>query len=249
MIITDPNGNRLGLDPAGGLISEIAGGMYWEDETFYSLDEGGSPVPAWEDSADPIKRIHIPSPVSGNYSLQVIGTGVGEFEIDLAGIGGFLLSESVFSGTVTQGQVLNFSFTGTLQTGIVEGDYNGDGVVNGHDLTVWREQYGQLEQGLAADNDRDGDVDGEDFLSWQRGFSFNGIDEASVEVPEPSSFLPIGLGVLSYVFAGRPRTPSIATEPVWRQGFSVRLTTRFFQSIRVGQLLNFRVTPNLRTSE
>jgi hypothetical protein len=49
----------------------------------------------------------------------------------------------------------------------VPGDYDGNGVVDGRDLNVWRQQFG-LTQGVQADGDQDGDADGHDFLIWQR---------------------------------------------------------------------------------
>jgi hypothetical protein len=49
----------------------------------------------------------------------------------------------------------------------VPGDYDRNGVVDGRDLDVWRQQFGST-QGLNADGDQDGDVDGHDFLIWQR---------------------------------------------------------------------------------
>ncbi len=51
------------------------------------------------------------------------------------------------------------------------GDYNFDGTVDVGDLTVWSQLYGQSGWALDADGDRDGDVDGLDFLFWQRQFS------------------------------------------------------------------------------
>lgn len=49
------------------------------------------------------------------------------------------------------------------------GDYNGDLVVDGGDLTVWTSDYGSTEE-LAADSNCNGMIEGQDFLAWQRNF-------------------------------------------------------------------------------
>ena len=49
-------------------------------------------------------------------------------------------------------------------------DFNGDGVVNGLDLNIWLANVG-ITTGASVvqgDADSDGDVDGDDFLFWQR---------------------------------------------------------------------------------
>lgn len=61
------------------------------------------------------------------------------------------------------------------------GDFNGDGTVDGADLTRWRESFATS---AAADADGDGDSDGADFLAWQRGLVSNG---STVAVPEPTA--------------------------------------------------------------
>ena len=54
-----------------------------------------------------------------------------------------------------------------------DGDANGDGAVNDNDLAEWQTDFddgGQLPLVVeSADFDTDGDVDGSDFLDWQRG--------------------------------------------------------------------------------
>ncbi len=48
-------------------------------------------------------------------------------------------------------------------------DYDGDGLTNGQDLAVWRANIGDTSgPGMSADGNRNGHVDGEDFLLWQR---------------------------------------------------------------------------------
>jgi autotransporter-associated beta strand protein len=66
-------------------------------------------------------------------------------------------------------------------------DFNGDGVVDGDDLGVWRSQFGQTAEigPLAGDADGDQTVDGTDFLTWQRNITPTaGVGAAAV--PEPA---------------------------------------------------------------
>ena len=71
------------------------------------------------------------------------------------------------------------TITYTLPT--VEGDFTGDGVVDGADLLEWTMAFGQGDQ---ADFDEDGDSDGNDFLALQRAVSQQA--GATASVPEPA---------------------------------------------------------------
>ncbi len=64
-------------------------------------------------------------------------------------------------------------------------DFNRDRIVNGDDLTTWRSGF---ETSVTADADLDGDVDGFDFITWQRqlGRTSSAANAASV-VPEPAA--------------------------------------------------------------
>jgi hypothetical protein len=78
----------------------------------------------------------------------------------------------------------------TPGAGSVAGDYNGDGNVNGDDLTVWKTQYGQpLPAAPNADGNGDGVIDGGDFLFWQRAMGGGAGAAVASAVPEPGSAL------------------------------------------------------------
>jgi hypothetical protein len=70
------------------------------------------------------------------------------------------------------------------------GDYDNDGDVDGGDLTLWADSYGDpVAIGTAADGSSDGTINGRDFLLWQRHFG-EGVpspSEGVVSVPEPSA--------------------------------------------------------------
>ncbi len=66
-------------------------------------------------------------------------------------------------------------------------------------LSDWQNNFGG--QGPAGDADVDGDVDGADFLAWQRNFGISSSASASVSgvvVPEPTSSI---LAIVAAIFA------------------------------------------------
>ena len=83
----------------------------------------------------------------------------------------------------------NFVASFDLPATAVPGDYNSSGAVDGEDLTVWRNQFGQSGS-LTADGDADGDVDGADFLIWQEHFGESSASSSAINaVPEPAAWM------------------------------------------------------------
>jgi hypothetical protein len=75
------------------------------------------------------------------------------------------------------------------------GDFNLDDVVNDDDLLLWNLSFGRSGLDLAADGDNDGDIDGADYLVWQRGHGTLAAEPAPMRaVPEPAAWL---LGALA----------------------------------------------------
>jgi hypothetical protein len=67
-------------------------------------------------------------------------------------------------------------------------DFNADGVVDSNDLTLWRSGVASGgNEKVDGDADNDQDVDGADFLAWQRQLGSEPAIHASSTVPEPSS--------------------------------------------------------------
>lgn len=80
--------------------------------------------------------------------------------------------------------------------GVLDGDYNGDDIVDSADYTVWRDQLGLTGAGLAADGDGNGIVNADDYLVWRDNFgSF--ASSGPTLVPEPSSLLLIASVLLA----------------------------------------------------
>jgi hypothetical protein len=73
------------------------------------------------------------------------------------------------------------------------GDFDGNHVVDGADLTKWQMEFAV---GSGADADNDLDSDGADFLSWQRGLGLSAT-AAAPAVPEPGTLLIALLGAAS----------------------------------------------------
>ena len=92
---------------------------------------------------------------------------------------------------------------GTLSIGGVLGDYNGNGVVDAADYTVWRNALGRTGSGLAADGNGDKAVTQADYVVWKTNFgqhagSGSAADSPpSVAVPEPGSLQLILLSVIA----------------------------------------------------
>ena len=82
-------------------------------------------------------------------------------------------------------QMEAFAFLGADVTG----DYNGDGVVDVADYSVWRSTYGSDD--LRADGNDDGFVDAADYTIWRDNLS---PSVASLLVPEPMSFGLLTMG-------------------------------------------------------
>lgn len=68
------------------------------------------------------------------------------------------------------------------------GDANLDGSVNSLDLGIWQTNYGSFGGWSKGDFDGSGEVDGRDFLIWQRYVGFTAVPLANAHaVPEPST--------------------------------------------------------------
>ena len=86
-------------------------------------------------------------------------------------------------------------------------DFDGDGDVDGDDFLTWQASFG-IDAG--GDADADGDTDGDDFLIWQSEFG-PGSSSASAAVPEPHlDGAGAPHGDYGSVLSTRPNGPAIA---------------------------------------
>jgi hypothetical protein len=84
----------------------------------------------------------------------------------------------------------------------VPGDYNDDSMVDGADLIVWEDAFGDTGASQPADGDDDGDVDGADFLLWQQNVGASETLAAVAAVPEPAA-ASLGLFLASLTWRRR----------------------------------------------
>ncbi|TWT35282.1 hypothetical protein KOR34_01700 [Posidoniimonas corsicana] len=74
---------------------------------------------------------------------------------------------------------------------LLTGDYNGDGVVNAADYTVWRDSLGQdVAPGSGADGNGDGAVNQADYNVWRSNYGSSiggGLSPAASPAPEPGA--------------------------------------------------------------
>ncbi|WP_197526616.1 hypothetical protein [Botrimarina colliarenosi] len=73
----------------------------------------------------------------------------------------------------------------------LRGDYNGDGVVNAADYTVWRDQNGASGLLLSAEADGDGVVGPADYQVWRD--AYGGVSAAATAVPEPTAVAMVAM--------------------------------------------------------
>ncbi|QDT68756.1 hypothetical protein MalM25_16810 [Planctomycetes bacterium MalM25] len=114
--------------------------------------------------------------------------GLADNTLEAGGTVDFLLAFSGGEGDGSGGHDLwvdNVGVTGLFLA--VGGDFNGDGIVNAADYTVWRDHLGADESSLApGTGDGSGTVDQGDYALWHAGFgNFGSV--SSTTVPEVSS--------------------------------------------------------------
>ena len=71
---------------------------------------------------------------------------------------------------------------------VLQGDYDGDGKVDGADYTVWKEAFGSQGPNLHADGNRNHVVDAADYTIWRDAVSTAGTSSLEkLNVPEPGT--------------------------------------------------------------
>jgi len=87
-------------------------------------------------------------------------------------------------------------FTSVEELDIPDGDFDFDGDVDGADFLQWQRSFGSTVD-VAADSNGDAIVDALDLIPWQANFDITSSALATSSVPEPSVFALAALGLLT----------------------------------------------------
>ena len=150
---------------------------------------------------DPMLPDHFNVLLSTGGILNLDFTGAPDV-INSLSIDGSMLPIGIWGSVGSGAQFTSPLITGTgllqVTSTATPGDFDGDGDVDGDDLSEWQAAYNNTAGG---DADDDGDTDGRDFLTWQRNFTGANPLAAAAAVPEPNSLamllsalVAIGLG-------------------------------------------------------
>jgi autotransporter-associated beta strand protein len=98
---------------------------------------------------------------------------------------------------------------GLLAASAIAGDYNGDGVVNVADYTMWRSMQGTpVTPGTKADGNGNGIIDAGDYITWRKLISMVGGSSISgASIPEPTALL---LAIIALALLPARRSPLAA---------------------------------------
>jgi len=89
-------------------------------------------------------------------------------------------------------------FTSVEELNIPDGDYDFDADVDGADFLQWQRSFGSTTD-VAADNNGDAIVDGADLIPWQANFGAV-VALSAFSVPEPSTIVLAALGLLTVLY-------------------------------------------------
>ena len=95
---------------------------------------------------------------------------------------------------------------GTAPPLVVQGDYNGDMIVDAQDYTAWRGAFGgTVTPGTGADGNGNGVIDAADYVVWRNSFTAGSGSLAAV--PEPNGLM---LLIIAGVLLGSRRTSRLS---------------------------------------
>jgi hypothetical protein len=75
LLVTDPQGHRTGVDPRTGITYNEIPGAFYSVQAINSTDGSG-------ETSHPVKELYSSAPLSGDYKIQVIGTGNGSYALE-----------------------------------------------------------------------------------------------------------------------------------------------------------------------
>ncbi len=198
--------NSAGTKRAGQNVVDATGGdfrvrQYADSLIFTDFDSPDGDANRWGDNQPlSLEYMTAPGDSGGGLFLEEDGqqylAGVtsfglsfdGEVDADYGDIGGYVRVSAYLDWIDEVTGILSSHDAISL-----EGDFNGDGIVDVADYTIWRDSLGSAETvGGGADGNGDGIVDEDDYNLWVANFG-NTIPGSAlaVSVPEPSAWILI----------------------------------------------------------
>ncbi len=99
------------------------------------------------------------------------------------------LPSGQYAISVKSNQLADFALAWTSKL-VLEGDANGDGMVDGADYTIWANNFSHKNAAYSeGDFNQDGIVDGADYTIWANNFSAKAASLPAMAVPEPSTLV------------------------------------------------------------
>ncbi|MEM6853082.1 MAG: M14 family zinc carboxypeptidase [Planctomycetota bacterium] len=196
-MIADVNSTPGGVDAFIDFHSSIP--AFGDDFGFIEIDQGDNQADWWRTLVDELQPniIEVDSTSTGwtsaNFGEAFLGA-----EVDVTFETEFGLNrplEYYHQLGANFGIAFFEDFVGELA---LAGDYNGDGLVDAADYTVWADNFGSLAE-LDADGNYDGVVNAADYTIWADNFGLSsGLSSAEIAtqfaaIPEPS----VGVALLS----------------------------------------------------
>jgi hypothetical protein len=197
------NDRAIPLDLSSYQITSAAGGLdaaNWSrlaTQGIAGFPAGNGTGNGWEAGPSPSSNELVEWYLQGSSTLAPgAAVGLGSAYNEFLDVNDILFRYTNESGSVVTGQI---EF-GTVSAPSNPADFNGDSVVNGADLTVWRANFGSASATKSTgDANADGRNDGTDFLIWQRNVGATSAVAAAAAVPEPTALLLLataGVGVV-----------------------------------------------------
>ncbi|TWT32364.1 hypothetical protein KOR34_41270 [Posidoniimonas corsicana] len=174
----------------------------------FAISAGSSAGEHYLETTDPLPTdewVHVAVTLGGNTAVlylngePVIAGDVWlnpeEFGFSQNYIGKSQWNDPLFNGRIDDFRIYDYALHSSQIASLLNplpGDFNGDGVVDAADYTVWRDNLGEIENGVPLFGNGDGGVVGQsDWAIWAANFgaslSNGGGGEALSSAPEPSS--------------------------------------------------------------
>lgn len=117
------------------------------------------------------------------------------------GLSGEFLAVTLPELSVGLGWQTLYSASGVSLSVVLAGDYNGDGIVDAGDYTLWRDTLGSTSD-LTADGDNNGVIDIADFEVWRSSFGLSLADFAAAAYPAAATTPEPGAALLILAVGG-----------------------------------------------